>query len=202
MIRVALAHPGRLLRGSLAFILREEPDLDVVAETESLDELAAVVLRHAPQVAVLDAGLVPADAVVDLAELPRRLPRCQVLVLAQRRRCRIFAGLLAKPPAGLGFLAKEGSPRRLITAVRVAATGERVLDPHLLASGLHDGGPLTPRETQVLSLAAEGVPVVEIASRLDLSTGTVRNHLSRIIGKLGARSRIEAARIAHDSGWI
>lgn len=89
-----------------------------------------------------------------------------------------------------------------MAAVRSAASGGPFLDPELVASAVRTASPLTPRETQVLSAIADGSPVTEIAIRLALSPGTVRNHLSRAISKVSARTRIDAVRIAHDAGWI
>lgn len=208
MIRTILAHHGALIRGAIAFVLETEDDIDVVAEVGRYEEVVDTVLTHRPHVAVLDLDLLPCSPAGLSADLPglwalhRTLAGCNVLVLAEVRKSLALGPMLAGQQPGLGFLAKDGPPERLVAAVRKVAGGEPVLDPELVVSALRTRSPLTPRETQVLSVAAEGVPVPEVADRLMLSPGTVRNHLSRVIGKTGARTRIEAVRIAQDSGWI
>ncbi|WP_460370963.1 response regulator transcription factor, partial [Actinocorallia lasiicapitis] len=103
-----------------------------------------------------------------------------------------------------GFVMKDSSPTELADAIRRGARGERVIDADLAFAELVDGppAPLTPRELDVLSVAAEGATVSEIADRLYLSRGTVRNYLGRVVTKVGARTRIEAITIARDRGWL
>lgn len=208
MIRTLLAQNGALIRGALAFVLDAEDDIDVVAEIGRFDDLVDTALRHRPHVTVLDLDLVPVLPGRSSADLPglwalhRMLAGSNVLVLAEARQALVLEPMMASQQPGLSFLAKDGPPERLVAAVRKVADGELMLDPELVVSALRTHSPLTPREAQVLSVAAEGVPVQEVADRLALSPGTVRNHLSRVIGKTGARTRIEAVRIAQDAGWI
>jgi two-component system response regulator DesR len=208
VIRTLLAHEGTLIRGALAFVLGSEPDIEVVAEIGRFDQLVDAVIAYRPDVAVLDLDLLPgspgrsSDDLPGLWALHHTLPGCRMLVLTEPRRSGLIGAMMAHPTVGLGFLATEGPPERLVAAVRKLASGEPMIDPELVVRALRLRNPLTPRETQVLSVAAEGVPVSEIADRLGLSTGTVRNHLSRVIGKTGARTRIEAVKIAQDAGWI
>jgi len=102
-----------------------------------------------------------------------------------------------------GFLLKDAPPKELALAIRRTAAGERVVDPGLAAAALSDGmSPLSDRERQVLAATDRGADVSEIARTLFLSRGTVRNHLSSAIQKLGARNRAEAARIAERKGWL
>lgn len=208
MIRTVLAQNGALIRGALAFVLDAEDDIDVVAEIGRFDELLDAALRHRPHVTVLDLDLIPESAGRSSTDLPtlwamhRMLAGSSVLVIAEARQALMLGPMMASQQPGLSFLAKEGPPERLVAAVRKVAGGELMLDPELVVSALRTNSPLTLREAQVLSVAAEGVPVQEIADRLMLSAGTVRNHLSRVIGKTGARTRIEAVRIAQDGGWI
>jgi two-component system response regulator DesR len=97
----------------------------------------------------------------------------------------------------------EAPPDRLAECVRRAARGERVLDPDLAARLLWTAdSPLNQRELEILRIAADGASTREIASRLSLATGTVRNYLSTAVGKIGARNRIDAVRIARDAGWL
>lgn len=200
MIRTLLAHDGALARAALSFVLGADKNIEVVAQAGRYDEVTDQIVACHPQVTVLDLDLVP------LADRPRlaalRRPGGSVVVLAEARRSGALRAILADPASGLGFVAKEQPPQRLVAAVRTVAGGGQVLDPDLIISALQAPSPLTPRETEVLSVAAEGVPVKEIAVRLALSPGTVRNHLTRVMDKAGARTRIEAVRIAHDAGWI
>lgn len=202
MIRTLLAHRGNLARGALAFVLNAEDDIEVVAETERLEEIVEAAVRCRPDVTVLDFALIQPEAMPRLWALRHSLPGCNVLVLTEPRKARILEPAMAAETPRLGFLATDGPPGRLVAAVRKVACGEPVLDPDLVVSALRADPQLTPRETQVLSVAAGGAPVAEIAKQLRLSPGTVRNHLTRIIRKTGARTRIEAVRIAQDFGWI
>jgi two-component system response regulator DesR len=102
-----------------------------------------------------------------------------------------------------GFLLKDAPAAELAEAIRRVAKGERVVDPALAAAALAEGdSPLTNRETDVLTAAAGHDAISEIAGRLHLSPGTVRNHLSAAMQKLGARNRAEAVQIAQRKGWL
>jgi two-component system response regulator DesR len=103
----------------------------------------------------------------------------------------------------VGFLLKDAPAAELAAAIRRVMAGERVVDPALALTALSDGdNPLTPREREVLGAAVDGSAVADIADRLSLSEGTVRNHLSVAIKKLGVRNRVEAARLAEQRGWL
>jgi two-component system response regulator DesR len=202
VIRTLLAHNGGLVRGALAFELDQQDDIAVVGELDHADEVVPAVLARRPDVVVADFDLLGVDGLPVACGL-HRPHRCRVLILAERRRSSVLSKVLAaEAPRGVGFLAKDGPPGRLVEAVRRVARGEPYVDAELVVSALHTRNPLTRREVEVLSLAAQGGPVDEIAERLALSPGTVRNHVSRILAKTGARTRIEAVRIAGDSGWI
>jgi two-component system response regulator DesR len=102
-----------------------------------------------------------------------------------------------------GFLLKDAPAAELAAAIRRVVDGERVVDPTLAASALSEGGnPLTDRERDVLLASANGAAIRDVAAKLALSEGTVRNYLSTAIQKLGARNRVEAARIAEQKGWL
>lgn len=208
MIRTLLAQHSALIRGALTFVLETEDDINVVAGIGRFEELIDAAQRHRPHVTVLDLDLVPTRPAGPPTGLPAlwaltsALAGIHLLVLAETRQALGLGSVMASQRPGLSFLAKEGPPERLVTAVRKVAGGRPLLDPELVVSAVRTHSPLTPREAQVLSVAAEGVPVQEVADRLMLSPGTVRNHLSRVIGKTGARTRIEAVRIAQDAGWI
>jgi two-component system response regulator DesR len=141
------------------------------------------------------------DGLTAAARLHDARPVCWTLILAGPHRRGLMSGDM--PAFALGFLSRDVSPALLIHAVRNAAMGRSVIDPDLAAVQAHTAGnPLTGRERDALRLAAGGVPTGEIASRLGVTQGTVRNYLSRVIGKTGARNRLDAIRIASEAGWL
>lgn len=109
----------------------------------------------------------------------------------------------AMEAGAIGYVLKEAPAETLATAIRRAMEGKRTVDPTLAVTALSEGGnPLTEREQEVLAASREVATIAEIAARLFLSEGTVRNHLSTAIQKLEARNRAEAARIAEEKGWL
>lgn len=201
MIRVLLAEDQAMVRGALVALLELEDDMEVVAEVARGDEIVAVAQGVAPDVALLDIELPGCDGIVAAAALRVALPACRVVIVTTFGR----AGYLRRAmDAGVvGFLLKDAPAGELAMAIRRVMTGERVVDPALALSALSEGSsPLTPREKQVLSAAIGGATVADMAERLFLSEGTIRNHLSVAIQKLGARNRIEAARLAEQKGWL
>ncbi|MDH6464379.1 two-component system response regulator DesR [Micromonospora sp. A200] len=208
MVRTLLALKGALVRGALAQLLDAEDDIDVVGEADTPDELRSALRAERPDVAVVDGDLVTADQLGDLASAgpaggPDGGPPGRLLVLVQQRRAARLGPVLAEHCRRIGFLSHDVAPGRIVEGVRQLADGQVVLDPDLVVAALAVAdSPLTPREREVLDVAAEGHPVRDIAERLVLSAGTVRNHLSRIMAKTGARTRLEAVRIARESGWI
>jgi two-component system response regulator DesR len=198
VIKTVVAHEMALVRGVLSFVLSAAEDIEVVAELDRAADVAPSVLVHHPDVAVVDVDLLgPADL-----RAVNSLNGCRVLVLTNPRRCSALMPLMIQETSPIAFLGDDGPPDRLVDAVRRVAKGERVIDPELIVAALRTRSPLTPREIDVLVVTAEGGSVKDVATRLSLSPGTVRNHLSRILAKTGARSRLEAVRIAHESGWI
>lgn len=204
MIRVLLGQRGTLFRDALAVVLSAEPDLEVVAELARADDVIPVAVHKRPHVAVLDALLPGEVAVSDLCPvLCSTLPDCGVLIVLDRHASPGLSRSLARLAPRVGFIGIETPPGDLIEGVRQLARGEPVLDAELAVAALTAGeNPLTERECEVLRLAVDGAPPKEIAQVLYLSAGTVRNYLSRILAKTGARTRIEAIRIARDAGWI
>ncbi|MEU8181206.1 response regulator transcription factor [Micromonospora sp. NPDC049044] len=194
VIRTLLAMDGALVLGALSFVLAAENDIHVVAEVDRGDGVPAAVRAQRPDVVVADLDLVEA------AE-PNRLGRCPVLILAHPQRARRLRGMFC-PTRTVGILPSDAAPHRIIDGIRRLARREPVLDADLVVAALRSDGPLTDRETEVLRLTAEGAPVAEVAASLGLTRGTVRNHLGRIARKVGARTRVEAVRMAGEAGWI
>jgi len=201
VIRLLLAEDQGMMRGALATLLALEPDIEVVAEAADGDDAVAQAMATKPDVALLDIEM-PGRSGLDVAtELRRSLPSCRVLILTTFGR----PGYLRRAmEAGAGgFLLKDGPVEALAGAVRRVLAGERVVDPALAVAALSAGpNPLTDREREVLTAAADGATIADIARRLHLSESTVRNYLSAAIGKTGTRNRIEAVAHARSQGWL
>ncbi|MEU1387625.1 MULTISPECIES: response regulator transcription factor [unclassified Nonomuraea] len=201
VIRTLLAEDMNLVRGALVALLAYEEDIEVVAEVERGDRILAAAQSCRPDVAVLDIALPGMDGLAAAGELHDKLPGCGVLILTGVGT----PGLLkqALEVHVRGFMAKDAPPERLADAIRRVADGERVIDSELAIAAMRpEEPPLTPRELDVIGAAADGASIGEIAASLFLAEGTVRNYLCRTTSKLGARSRIDAIRIARESGWI
>ncbi len=200
-IRVLLAEDQAMVRGALATLLALEEDIEVVAEASRGDEVVPAALDALPDVALLDIEMPGGDGLTAAAALQERFPSCRVMILTTFGR----AGYLrrAMESGAVGFLLKDAPASELATAIRRAIAGERVVDPGLAAAALSEGvNPLTEREREVLAASANGATVEDIARKLYLSDGTVRNYLSTAIKKLEARNRVEAARLAEQKGWL
>jgi two-component system, NarL family, response regulator DesR len=200
-IKLLLVEQLDLLRTALPCMLSGEPDLEVVAALKGHEKLVQVAQRLRPAVVVMDVDLCHSTDLTTIRELRRRLPRTQIVVLTAAKPSGLVQRLLAADV--LGAVDKNAPATRLLEAIRGAAKGELVVDVNLAVAALAvEPNPLTPRELQVLQLAAEGASGPEIAERLHLSPGTVRNYLSKVINKTCARTRVDAVRIAREAGWI
>jgi two-component system response regulator DesR len=204
LIQIVLAQQGALVRAALAWLLSQEEDLQVIAELDDLDGVLTIVMQACPPVVVLYHALPATLTISELcADLCAAASNCAVLIVLDGPACPTAIEELARLAPRVGILASKATPSQLIEGIHEIVRGEPVLDINLAMAALTAvGNPLTDRERQVLRRAAEGAPAKEIAAALFLSTGTVRNYLSRSINKTGARTRIEAIRIAHDAGWI
>jgi two-component system, NarL family, response regulator DesR len=201
MIRVLLAEDQAMVRGALSALLNREQDIEVVAEVARGDEVVAAALATRPDVALLDIEM-PGSSGLEVAQaLKQALPTCRSVILTTFGR----SGYLrrAMESGAVGFLLKDAPASELAVALRRVMAGERVVDPELALAALSEGSnPLTPRERDVLKAALFGASLAEIAAQLVLSEGTIRNHLSTAMQKLGAQNRMEAARIAEQKGWL
>jgi two-component system response regulator DesR len=201
MIRVLLADDQALVRGALAAMLGLEHDIEVVAQVGSGADVVPAATASMPDVALLDVQMPGGDGLDAAAALKKALPACRVVILTTFGR----PGYLARAmrAGASGFVVKDAPPEQLVDAVRRVHAGLRVVDPTLAAESLSSGtSPLTEREHDVLLAARDGATVADVASRLHLSEGTVRNHLSAAIGKTAARTRAEAVRVADERGWL
>jgi two-component system response regulator DesR len=200
-IRVMIAEDQAMVRGALSALLALENDVEIVAEASRGDEVVPTALEALPDVALLDIEMPGGDGLTAAAALRESLPSCRVLILTTFGR----AGYLrrAMESGAVGFLLKDAPASELAAAIRRVMIGERVVDPDLAATALSEGeSPLTEREREVLAASANGATIEDVAQRLYLSEGTVRNYLSTAIKKLGVRNRVEAARLAERKGWL
>ena len=201
VIRILLAEDMSLLREALVELLGQEDDLEVVAWAGSGDDILPRAERHRPDVAVIDIDRPGMDGITAAAELGTRLPGCRVLILTALSRPGELRRALNARVAG--FVPKDIRHDEFVAAIRTVAAGGEVVDPALAMTALRaPENPLTPREMEVLRLSATGAQPLEIAERLFLTYGTVRNYLTSAVTKLGARNRIDAIRIASEAGWI
>jgi two-component system response regulator DesR len=201
VIRVLLAEDQGMMRGALAMLLGLEDDIEVVAQVATGDEVLPAALQTKPDVALLDIEMPGRSGLDAAADLRGKLPSCKVLILTTFGR----PGYLrrAMESGASGFLVKDSPIEELADAIRKILAGQQVIDPVLAAAALSAGpNPLTLRERDVLSAAADGATIADIAQRLYLSESTVRNYLSSAIGKTCSRNRIEAVQAARANGWL
>ncbi|MFC7530933.1 LuxR C-terminal-related transcriptional regulator [Actinoplanes sp. GCM10030250] len=189
-----------LYRGVLAAAIRAEPDLEVVAELAAWHE--ATTLPIPADLTLLDFGG-DDDPLLAAAAICTAVPETRVLILIDADRHDVLARLATDDMDRVGFVTRRASIEHLLSAVRSLAGGNPVIDPELIASLLvQPENPLTGREREVLALVAQGIGVGEIAGKLALSPGTIRNRLSRITTKVGARDRADAVERARRAGWL
>ena len=200
MIRVLIAEDQGMILGALRALLDIETDLEVVAQAGSGREALNAALGSRPDVVVTDIEMPGLTGLELAAELKRQGCPARVIILTTFAR----PGYLrrALDAGASGYLLKDAPSHQLADAIRRVHAGGRAVDPELAAEAWSEADPLTDRERQVLREAAEGRSTADIASELELSEGTVRNYLSEAMSKIGARNRVEAARIARVKGWL
>jgi len=207
-VRVLVAVGLGLLRQALVVLLTGQDGIEVVAEVAEVDDTAAV-LRLArlrsPDVVVIDLHQSPARELVTVEQLRAQLPRISIVAMVRSHPEGLLRTLLSAETTrpALAVIDKDCSATQLVDAVRAAARGELVFDTSVaLAVLVSEPSPLTGREQEVLRLVAAGASNREISTRLRLAPGTVRNYLSGVITKTRARNRVDAVRIAQESGWL
>jgi two-component system response regulator DesR len=200
MIRILLAEDQALVRGALSALLGLEFDIEVAGTAADGEAAWRDLQRLKPDVLVTDIEM-PGLSGLELAQRIQRhaLPIKVVIVTTFGR-----AGFLRRAlDAGVsGYLLKDAPAEDLAEALRKVHRGGRAIDPQLAVDAWSEADPLNDRERQVLRLAGDGMSATEIAGKLNLSSGTVRNYLSEAIGKLGVGNRIEAYRLARQKGWL
>lgn len=200
MIRVVLAEDQAMVRGAFAQLLDLQPDVHVVATAATGDEALAAVAQHRPDVLLTDIEM-PGLTGLDVAQqLSGRGDRTRVLIITTFARGGYLRRALESGVAG--YVLKDAPIADLVSALRRVHAGERVVAPELAMAAWDRADPLTPRERELLREVTTGASNADIAARLNLAEGTVRNYLSTAMAKLGARNRSEAANTARDRGWL
>ncbi|MDO5677677.1 MAG: response regulator transcription factor [Propionibacteriaceae bacterium] len=206
MTTLLIADDQTLIRTALATMLALEGDLEVVAQAGTCGEAADRAKDTQPDVVLLDVqmpdgGLSVEDGIDAIPAILAAAPQARIIVVTTFGRPGYLRRAMEK--GAMGFLVKDTPVDRLVESIRRVAQGLRAVDPDLAAASLSIGAsPLTEKEAIVLAASAGGASTAEIAQACFLSEGTVRNYLSSIIGKLGARNRAEALRTATDNGWL
>ncbi|MFD4639739.1 response regulator transcription factor [Lentzea sp. NPDC058436] len=198
MIRVVLAEDQAMVRGAFAQLLDLQPDVTVVATAGDGDEALAAVAEHRPDVLLTDIEM-PGRTGLDVAQ-ELQGEQTRVLIITTFAR----SGYLRRAmDAGVaGYVLKDAPIAELVSALRRVHAGERVVAPELAMAAWDSADPLTPRERELLQEVTTGASNADIAVRLNLAEGTVRNYLSTAMAKLGARNRSEAANTARERGWL
>jgi DNA-binding NarL/FixJ family response regulator len=213
-IRVLLVDDQVLFREGLHTLLSVQPEIEVVGEASNGEEALALAVRFQPDVVLMDVQMPVQDGVAATRQLKRKLPYCHVIMLTTFDDDEyVFEGLRA---GALGYVLKDTSSENLLNAIRAAARGESFLQPSVAAkvvsefarlnpapaSPTTDTEPLTARERDILRLMVDGLSNREIADELVITEGTVKNHVTNILSKLGVQSRTQAALKAKQSRLI
>ncbi|RFU20079.1 response regulator transcription factor [Geodermatophilus marinus] len=200
MITVVLADDEVLLRSALASLLPLEGDITVLAEASDGAEAVQATLAHRPDVLVVDLEMPGVDGLAAVADIRRVLPGQVVLMLTRHARPGVLRSALRLGVQG--FASKAAEPAHIASVIAALHDGRRWIDQDVSAAAIVDDSPLTDREVDVLRVTREGYSVAEIATRLHLAPGTVRNYLSSAMQKTQTRTRHEAARYAREHDWL
>ncbi|HEX4818979.1 MAG TPA: response regulator transcription factor [Acidimicrobiales bacterium] len=201
MIRVLLVEDQTMMRDAVASLLALEDDIEVAGAVGRGDDAVTAAKRLTPDVALVDIELPGLDGLSVAETLAETVPSCRVVIVTTFGRPGYVRRAMTANVGG--FILKETPASEVASVVRRVHAGERVVDPSLAVEALREGDdPLTQREREVLRSAREHATIAEIAGHLFLSEGTVRNYLSSVIQKLGARNRAEAIAVAEQKGWL
>jgi DNA-binding NarL/FixJ family response regulator len=213
-VRVVIADDQAMVRAGFRSLLKEEPDIDVVAEAADGEQAVAAVRRFKPDVTLMDIRMPNVDGLEATRRLAEAGTASRILILTTFDLDEyVYEGLRA---GASGFLLKDASPEQLIAAIHVVAEGEAVLAPSVtqrvieafaklparrghLESAL---ATLTAREREVLQLLARGMSNTQIAEELVVSNATAKTHVRNVLAKLDLRDRVQAVVFAYESGLV
>lgn len=201
MIRIVIAEDQGMLLGALRSLLSMEEDMEVVGLAKNGEEALTLVAEHQPDICIMDIEM-PVKTGLDAAEEMHSIGSdCKVIILTTFARPGYFER--ARKASVRGYLLKDSPIEELVSGIRTIMGGKRIYAPELVDFVYEDDSenPLTERESQVLTLVAEGKTTKEIAAELFLSAGTVRNYISTILEKLNVGNRIEAIARFKEKGW-
>lgn len=200
MIRVLLAEDQTMMLEAIALILELEADIEVVGRVGDGREALVLLEQLRPDVLVTDIEM-PGLSGLELAhQAATKVPKCRIIVLTTFSRSGYLRRALELEISG--YLLKDSSPAELANAIRQVHIGGRWIDPELARKAWTHRDPLTERQREVLRLVEQGRSNAEIAGKLELSEGTVRNYLHDAMNRLGAGNRTDAVRIAREQGWL
>lgn len=200
MISLVIAEDQKILRGALGTLLDFEEDLSVIGQAQDGEEALRLIHQLKPDVCILDIEM-PKKSGLDVAdELKTAGSSCKVVILTTFARPGYFERALRADVRG--YLLKDGSIDELANAIKNVMIGKREFSSELVMGHFTNDNPLTKREQEVLNHAANGLTSKEIGTELFLSSGTVRNYLSEILQKVGAKNKVEALVICRKKGWL
>ncbi|CAM3826425.1 two-component system response regulator DesR [Aeromicrobium ponti] len=198
MIRIVIAEDQRMMLGALGSLLSLEDDMEVVGKASNGEEAISLVKKLKPDVCIMDIEM-PEKSGLEAAEELKGIG-CKVIILTTFARSGYFQRALK---AGVrGYLLKDSPSEELASSIRSVMTGKRIYAPELMDDVYGEENPLTDREKEVLELIADGKNTKEIADKLSIKTGTVRNYISAILDKLEVTNRIEAITQSKEKGWF
>jgi DNA-binding NarL/FixJ family response regulator len=215
-IRVLLVDDQALFREGLETLLSVHRDIQVVGQAGNGQEAVEVAAKVQPDVVLMDVRMPVLDGVRATSLLKKTQPQCRVIVLTTFDDDEYIFDALRT--GAVGYLLKDVASIQLVEAIRAAARGESILDPSVAAKVIAEftrvssmvpstqmeqlTEPLSEREMEILSLIARGASNKEIADQLYIAEGTVKNHITHILGKLGVRDRTQAALKARELGLV
>ncbi|WP_372770848.1 DNA-binding response regulator [Pseudoalteromonas sp.] len=200
MIDVLVVEDQQMVREAISALIGLDPFINVVAQAED-GKAALAILQNQPVDIVLSDVEMPNMTGIELAEsLQNSQENLKMMIMTTFSK----AGYIKRAlKAGVyAFILKEAPSEQLINAIKSVYQGKKVIDPELALLALSDTDPLNDKERKALKLAGDGLKTHDIAAKLFLSEGTVRNYLSEAISKLNAVNRVDAARIAQQKGWL
>jgi two-component system, NarL family, response regulator DesR len=198
LIQIVIAEDQQMMLGALGSLLNLEEDMEVVGKASNGEEAIRLVHQYKPDVCIMDIEM-PVKTGLDAAEEIKE-QGCKVIILTTFARTGYFQRALK---AGVsGYLLKDSPSEELANSIRSVMAGKRLYAPELVDDAYSEENPLTEREKAVLELVADGKNTKEIADKLSIKTGTVRNYISTILDKLEVGNRIEAITRSKEKGWF